>query len=208
LFLTGQDEIDRWGARRHHMCNVRVCLRACVHCTHVCVCAWCVHVRVYTCLCTWVWGRGQVREHVCLGARGVHERVLTGGGESARPTRLGTRNLEILCCRLRPPVRGRAQGACAICGRQRSVSLAPAAAAWAAPLPLKAAPPLRPHHLCPRRSCRLTTPPRPRPRHCDVTHRSAAQTLYERMKSLGPAVPELIILPVYRWEAAVDDCGL
>ena len=26
---------------------------------------------------------------------------------------------------------------------------------------------------------------------------SAAQTLYERMKSLGPAVPELIILPVY-----------
>jgi len=26
---------------------------------------------------------------------------------------------------------------------------------------------------------------------------TACQTLYERMKSLGPAVPELIILPVY-----------
>ena len=26
---------------------------------------------------------------------------------------------------------------------------------------------------------------------------TAAQILYERMKSLGPAVPELIILPVY-----------
>lgn len=40
---------------------------------------------------------------------------------------------------------------------------------------------------------------------CQITARlpgqdeidTACQTLYERMKSLGPAVPELIILPVY-----------
>jgi HrpA-like RNA helicase len=41
---------------------------------------------------------------------------------------------------------------------------------------------------------------------------TACQTLYERMKSLGPAVPELIILPVYsalpsEMQVGVESCA-